>query len=278
MTSFGGQNRKPFCIGHSLINFNMPAMVHGITIHAGKTTCNGSQEANGSPLHISLNNHATTEATSYPNAFPIENYNPLIITEALPLLAHITWNNSNQFANNFYQFTINNKNRLVKQFYVFETCHYKNANISQAAPNGRYGCKWDKTVNSSTLSNPKLLPNFPLWSSIITHVHAQNPIYEQIWMVSVAQALYQLTTQINLSNVPRISSFTNLLLDDIHLTNAENYFVPYILYDAICSESPVGLTQKLNNMWGGAFTKVRANAQPLIMQQVTLQTIISLPA
>lgn len=274
--SINAQNRNPFYIGHSLVNFNMPAMVQGMALNAGKATNYGSQIANGSPLHINYNNYATAQGTPYPNAFPSGNYNSLIITEAVPLQPHLTWSNTNQFANNFYNYAKNNNNGNPIKFYVYETWHCKNSGIPQPGPNSQYGCEWDNTANSSTLWHPRLLLDFPLWTSIVSHVHNQNPTDNQIWMVPVGQALHNLTTQINLGNVPGISSFTNLFLDDIHLTNAGNYFVACVMYATIYGETPVGLTQNLNDMWGTPFTNMPTNAQKLIMQQVAWQTVTNL--
>lgn len=274
--SINAQNRNPFYIGHSLVNFNMPAMVQGMALNAGKTTNYGSQIANGSPLHINYNNYTTAQGTPYPNAFPSGNYNSLIITEAVPLQPHLTWSDTNLMANNFYNYAKNNNNGNPIKFYVYETWHCKNSGIPQPGLNSQYGCEWDNTANSSTLWHPRLLLDFPLWTSIVTHVRNQNPTDNQIWMVPVGQALHNLTTQINLGNVPGISSFTNLFLDDIHLTNAGNYFVACVMYATIYGETPVGLTQNLNDMWGTPFTNMPTNVQKLIMQQVAWQTVTNL--
>ncbi len=274
--SINAQIRNPFYIGHSLVNFNMPAMVQGMALNAGKTTNYGSQIANGSPLHINYNNYATAQGTPYPNAFPSGNYNSLIITEAVPLQPHLTWSDTNLMANNFYNYAKNNNNGNPIKFYVYETWHCKNSGIPQPGLNSQYGCEWDNTANSSTLWHPRLLLDFPLWTSIVTHVRNQNPTDNQIWMVPVGQALHNLTTQINLGNVPGISSFTNLFLDDIHLTNAGNYFVACVMYATIYGETPVGLTQNLNDMWGIPFTNMPTNVQKLIMQQVAWQTVTNL--
>lgn len=278
ITNFYAQNRNPFYIGHSLVNFNMPAMVNGMALSAGKTTYYGSQIANGSPLHINYNNFATAQGTPYPNAFPAGNYNSLIITEAVPLQPHLSWSNTNQFANNFYNYAKNNNNGNPIKFYIYETWHCRNSGIPQPGPNSQYGCEWDNTANSSTLWHPRLLLDFPLWSSIVTHVRNQNPTDTQIWMVPVGQALHNLTTQINLGNVAGISSFTQLFQDDIHLTNAGNYFVACVMYATIYGETPVGLTQNLNDMWGTPFTNMPTNAQRLVMQQVAWQTVTNLSA
>ena len=128
--SINAQNRNPFYIGHSLVNFNMPAMVQGMALNAGKTTNYGSQIANGSPLHINYNNYATAQGTPYPNAFPSGNYNSLIITEAVPLQPHLTWSDTNLMANNFYNYAKNNNNGNPIKFYVYETWHCKNSGKS----------------------------------------------------------------------------------------------------------------------------------------------------
>ncbi|WP_395048022.1 T9SS type A sorting domain-containing protein [Flavobacterium sp.] len=272
--TIAAQERNPFYIGHSLVNFNMPAMVHGMAVDAGKTTHYGSQVANGSPLHINYNNYATAQGTPYPSAFPAGNYNSLIITEAVPLQPHLSWSNTYLYANNFYSYANNNYNPI--KFYIYETWHCKNSGIPQPTPGFETGCEWDTTTNSNTLWHPRLLLDFPLWSGIVTHVRNQNPTDTEIWMVPAGQALYNLTTRINAGQVPGITSFTNLFLDDIHLTNAGNYFVACVMYASIYGESPVGLSQNLNDMWGTPFTSMPTNTQATIMQQVAWETVTNL--
>jgi hypothetical protein len=268
------QERTPFYIGHSLVNFNMPAMVHGLALNAGKTTHYDCQIANGSPLHINYNDFAGAQGTPYTTAFPDGNYNSLIITEAVPLQPHLTWSDTYLYANNFYTYAKDHNNGNPLKFYIYETWHCKNSGIPQ--PSFPTGCDWDNTANSTTLWHPRLLADFPLWSGIVTHVRNQNPTENQIWMVPAGQAFYNLTSEINAGNIPGITTYADLFIDDIHLTNSGNYFVACVMYATIYGESPVGLSQNINDMWGVPFTSMPTVDQALAMQQIAWNTVTTL--
>jgi len=251
-------------------------MVQSLAVAAGKTTHYGRQIINGSPLENNFNNSANAEGTPYTAAFPAGNYNRLIVTEAVPLQNHLTWSNTYTAANNFYNYAKNNNNGVPVKFYIYETWHCINTGIPNSNPNFPNGCWYDNTANSPIQWQPRLQADFPLWSGIVTHVRNQNPGDNQIWMVPAGQAFYNLTTQINAGNVPGISSFRDLFSDDIHLTNAGNYFVACVMYATIYGESPVGLTSALSDQWGNPLTGMPTPAQALVMQQVAWGTVIGL--
>ena len=276
LNTLKAQERNPFYIGHSLVNFNMPAMVQGLALNAGKTSYYGSQIANGSPLHINYNSSAGAQGTPYTTAFPTGNYNTLIITEAVPLQPHLTWSDTNLYANNFYNFAKNNNGGNPIRFYIYETWHCNLSGIPQPGINAQYGCEWDNTANSTLLWHPRLLADFLLWSSIVTHVRNQNLIDSEIWLIPAGRAFYNLTTQINAGNVAGITNVNQLFTDTIHLTNAGNYFVACVMYATIYRQSPVGLTTNLNNMWNVPFTDMPTTAQAQVMQQVAWNTVTSL--
>ena len=276
LNTLKAQERNPFYIGHSLVNFNMPAMVQGLALNAGKTSYYGSQIANGSPLHINYNSSAGAQGTPYITAFPTGNYNTLIITEAVPLQPHLTWSDTNLYANNFYNYVKNNNGGNPIRFYIYETWHCNLSGIPQPGINAQYGCEWDNTANSTLLWHPRLLADFLLWSSIVTHVRNQNLIDSEIWLIPAGRAFYNLTTQINAGNVAGITNVNQLFTDTIHLTNAGNYFVACVMYAIIYRQSPVGLTTNLNNMWNVPFTDMPTTAQAQVMQQVAWNTVTSL--
>ncbi len=270
------QNRSPFYIGHSLVNHTMPYMVQALAVSTGKTTHYGRQIINGSPLHNNYNNSSSAEGTPYPTVFPGGNYNSVVVTEAVPLQGHLTWSDTYLYANNFNNYVKSNNNGIPTKFYIYETWHCINSGIPNPNPNFPNGCWYDNTANSTILWHPRLLVDFPLWSGIVTHVRNQNPSDNQIWMVPAGQAFYNLTTQINNGNVPGITSFRDLFTDDIHLTNAGNYFVACVMYATIYGESPVGLTANINNEWGNPILNMPTPAQALVMQNIAWSTVTNL--
>ncbi|MBC7938126.1 MAG: T9SS type A sorting domain-containing protein [Rhizobacter sp.] len=258
------QERHPFYIGHSLVNFDMPAMVQSLATSAGRTTYYAQQIINGAPLGYNYANYATAQGTSYRTAFPNGNLNTLIATEAIPLQAHITYSNAYEYADSIYRYAKNNNNNIPVRYFFYETWHCTNSGLPG-------GCAYDNTANSSSLWHPRLLLDFPLWTGILNYVRTQFP-GDEIFMVPAGQALYNLTTQINAGNVNGISNVNQLFTDDIHLNNKGNYFVACLMYSCIYRQSPVGLTANLSNMYSVPFTDMPTAAQALAMQQVAWNT------
>jgi hypothetical protein len=263
ITSFA-QQRNPFYLGHSLLNFDMPAMVDGLAASAGKTSNYDQQIINGSPLQYNYNNHATAEGTSFRTAFPNGGYNTFVITEAIPLKGKIQYNDTYKYANIFYDFAKKNNNNIPVKFYVYETWHCTTTGT-------KTGCPYDD--DDSLLWQPRLIADLPLWTGIVNDVRSKNPTESNIFMVPAGQAMYKLTNSINAGNLPGISNFTDLFRDDIHLTNKGNYFVACVMYATIFGESPVGLSTDLKNKYGDLYTNMPTQQQALVMQQVAWETV-----
>ncbi|MBC5837721.1 T9SS type A sorting domain-containing protein [Flavobacterium muglaense] len=271
--SFAQQN--PFYVGHSLVNQDMPAMTQALAVNASKTSSFGYQIINGSSLQYNYNNAAGAQGTSFFNAFPAGNFNKLIVTEAVPLQNHLTWSASYQYANNFYTYAKNNNSGKPLKFYIYETWHCINSGI--LGTNGTtYGCAYDDSQNSTLLWYPRLKADFPLWTGIVNSVRSQNNTDTQIWMVPAGQAMYNLATLINAGSVPGISSIRELFKDDIHLTNKGNYFIACVMFSCIYEQSPQGLTNSLNTIYGTAYDDMPTTAQATIMQRIAWDTVTSL--
>ena len=259
---------RPFYIGQSLVNSDMPKMVNDLAVDAGLTTNYGIQIINGSPLQWNYNNAVSAEGTPYTTPFPNGNFNNLVVTEAVPLQNHLTWSDTYLYANNFYNYAKNNNNNNPVKFFIYETWHCINTGLT--------GCEYDNSANSNTLWHPRLQADFSLWTGIVDYVRSKNPTDTDIWMVPAGQAFYNLTTQINNGNVSGITNFTDLFVDDIHLNNKGNYFIACVMYATIFKQSPFGLTTNINNTYGSAFTDMPTQAQAEIMQQVAWNTVSTL--
>lgn len=266
---FLNAQERPFYIGHSLVNANMPKMVNDLAIDANLITNYGYQVINGSPLTYNFDNASSAQGIPYSTAFPSGNFNNLIITEAVPLQNHLTWSDTHGKANDFYNYAQNNNNNIPVKFFIYETWHCTNSGLTG-------GCDYDNSANSNTLWHPRLLADLPLWTGIVDYVRNQNPTDTDIWMVPAGQALYNLTTQINNGNLTGITSFTDLFVDNIHLNNKGNYFIACVMYATIFKQSPVGLTTNISNEWGVAFADMPTTAQAAVMQQVAWNTVINL--
>ncbi|MBK7426633.1 MAG: T9SS type A sorting domain-containing protein [Saprospiraceae bacterium] len=258
---------RPYYLSHSLINLNVPAMVHGLALDAEKITEYDYQIGNGANLNWQYNNPNNAQGTPYYIAFPQGNHDVFIVTEAVPLQGHLTWSDTYGYAVDFLEYAIANNNGNPVRYYMYETWHCTNTGINPP------GCEWDD--GDSILWHPRLLVDWPLWAGIVDHVRTELPDQE-VWMIPAGQAWHALVTLIEDGAVPGISSFTQLFTDDIHLTNAGNYFVACVMFACIYRESPLGLTTELLNEWGVAFTNMPTPAQAAIMQQVAWTTALNM--
>jgi hypothetical protein len=260
------QQTKPFYIGHSLVNFDMPAMVQGLALNAGKTSVYGQQIINGSPLQYNYINHATAQGTSYRIAFPNGGYNTLVVTEAVPLQGHLDYSETYKYAEDFYTYAKNNNNGIPVNYYIYETWHCTNTGTPT-------GCSYDN--NDILAWQPRLKADLPLWTGIVNHVKTKFP-NNNIHMVPAGQAFYKLVDKINTGALPGITSFKDLFVDDIHLTNKGNYFVACVMYATLFKQSPVGLSTSIKNLYDVPFTDMPTANQALVMQQVAWQTVTEL--
>lgn len=260
---------RPFYLGHSLVNQNIPAFVHGLALDAGKTTAYDYQLINGAPLSWQFNNSAGAQGTPYTTAFPQGNHDVFVLTEAVPLQNHLTWNNTYGFAADFLEYAIQNNNAIPVRYYMYETWHCTNTGIHPP------GCEWDN--GDSLLWHPRLISDWPLWTGIVDHVRNEFP-GQEVWMIPAGQAWHALVNEIENGNLPGITSFQQLFTDDIHLTNAGNYFVACVMFACIYRENPVGLTTAIVDAWGGVYPNMPSPAQAAIMQQVAWTTALNVAA
>jgi hypothetical protein len=261
--SLYAQDARPFYIGHSLVNHNMPAMVAGLATDAGKSAAYDVQICNGAPLRWNYQNYAGCEGTPYVNAFPAGGYNHLIVTEAVPLQGHLDWNNTYGYADSFYLYATQHNNQIPLRYFIYETWHCTNTGTPD-------GCAWD---NGDSLAwQPRLLSDLHLWTGIVDSVRLKHP-GKAICMVPVGQAFYQLAAAIDAGQLAGIMHYTDLFTDDIHLTNKGNYFVACVMYACIYGQSPVGLTTQLKDKYGVPFNAMPNVAQATVMQNIAWSTV-----
>jgi len=87
-----------FWVGHSLTGFKMPQMVGEIAESLGLTYSWNAQIGIGAPLIWNWDNSATTSQVDSRSVLPEGGYDVLVLTEALPLINHTTWSNTNTYA------------------------------------------------------------------------------------------------------------------------------------------------------------------------------------
>lgn len=249
---------NPFFVGHSLVNFDMPHMLSELAKASGKSYNYNQQICNGAPLWWNFENYAGCQGTPYVQAFPQGNHDVLVVTEAIPLQNHLTWSNTYANARKFFRYALDNNQNKPLRYYIYETWHCIHTGTAE-------GCPYD---NGDSLTwQPRLRTDFRLWRSIVDSVRHSFPS-EEVWMVPAGQAFYNLTEAIHRGELPGVQDFRHFFTDDIHLTNAGNYFVALVMYACIFRESPEGLPSRLTGRFGGDITGLPSTAQAAVMQRV----------
>jgi len=265
------QTSNPYFVGHSLVNFAMPAFVDNLAKSGGKTSEYAVQVMNGANIQSNYNNWSSAQGTPYTTALPTGKYDAFILTEAVPLVNHIEWSNTYKVANDFLTYARTYKPNT--RFFIYETWHCTNTGrtdtiIPEIAP---HTCWYDK--NDQLLWQPRLKDDFSKWAKIVDSVRTlQN--YDQVFMVPAGQAFYNLSKEIDEGKVPGYSSFRQFFTDDIHLNLSGNYFIACVMYACIFRTSPEGLTIKRYNEWGNLWLELPTQIAN-IMQKVAWETVCS---
>ncbi|MBC7171763.1 MAG: hypothetical protein H5U40_05020, partial [Polyangiaceae bacterium] len=80
-----------FFVGHSLVNFQMPAMTAAIAESLGAQMTWDAQVQIGAALKVNWENHAAADGTDARIALPTGRYDVLVMTEAVSLDDMIRW-------------------------------------------------------------------------------------------------------------------------------------------------------------------------------------------
>lgn len=226
-----------FMIGHSLVNFDVPRMLEVLAEDAGKAHQRGEQITIGGALKANWENSASAQGTDARVALPSGNWDVLVMTEAIPLQNHLTWSDTYLNAGNFHGLALSG-NPATRTF-IYETWHCINS--------GTTGCDWDDDDHIPW--RQRLDDDLPKWQGIADHLNA-NFSGAQVELVPAGQALARLHDRIEDGVVPGLSHVFELFSDDIHLTDAGNYFVALVMFAVIYRQSPEGLTHTISNPWG----------------------------
>lgn len=233
-----------FFIGHSLVGSTVPTMVKRLVAGASGTGGTAYQVINGAPLRYNWDNSATAEGSDAKTVLPQGNYEAVIITEAIPLVNHTQWNDTNGNAAKFYNLAVgaNSKTRT----YLYETWHC-------IASGTAAGCEYDD--NDNVAWRTRLNDDRAKWVAIMTAVNQQKKNTDTAMrLIPAGRAMGELADEITAGRVPGITSINQIFKDTIHPNDIGFYFVSLVQYATIYGRSPVGLPAQLQNEWGGNYT------------------------
>lgn len=252
-----------FFVGHSLTEL-IPRYVQEMVQRQGGKGISDRQIIIGAPLRVNWTDSATAQGKDSRALIPQGGYEALVITEAIPLLNHITWNDSDGYALKF--FNLMHNARPDGRVYLYETWHC----TTSGTPTG---CSYD---NDDSLSwRDRLTNDWAKWKSIVKYVNNNNPAgAKNMFMVPAGQAMAKIYDEIAAGRVPGVTNISQLFApgDDIHLSRLGVYYVSLVHYVTVYQRNPSNLVTKLYDEYGNLLVDV-PTATADKMKALALETV-----
>lgn len=242
-----------YMFGHSLINFHLPAMFQGLADDAGITHDYAAQIGIGANLFWNWTNPQTAQGDLYNVTLPTGMYDVLIMTEAIPLIDHIMWSNTDLYVANLYNYakTYNSS----AEVYFFETWHH----VDDGTANWRQ----------------RLDDDLPLWEGIVDDFNSTNSGSDML-IIPGGQALAMLYDSIQAGHTPDLTDIMDVFDDNVHMNNIGNYYMACVYYATVYGMSPEGLENQLNDQYGNPFT-APSTALATHLQRLAWRTVTNYP-
>lgn len=233
------QSVKAYFVGHSLVGHTIPNMLEGLAEDDASLSYEASRQViNGSPLKYNWENPASGEVGNYRIDLEKGVYDRLIITEAVPLINHLTWSQTYTMADSFYSYFY----RYAKQpkMYIYETWHCINSGTPE-------GCDWDD--NDSIPWRKRLDMDLQKWEGIADSLNTWHSGTE-VLMMPGGQAMAALYDAIEAKELSGLSSIADAYHDNIHLNDTGSYYMACVMYSVLFGKSPEGRTVETSHEWG----------------------------
>ncbi len=253
-----------YFLGHSLVNFDMPTMVSGLSQAAGKTYSYQVQVGIGANLNWQWNNPNSAQGDIWDTTLVSGGFSHFILTEAVPLVNHLTWSDTYAYADSFYRYAAQH-NPGVKM-YMYETWHCTNSGTPA-------GCDWDDHDDQPWRT--RLTADLPLWESIADSLLDAHP-GQGIFLAPAGQALAMLFDSIAAGKAAGVSDILYFFEDDIHLNDKGNYLVACVMFAVIHGQTPEELP---NQLYGGGGWSYDAPSPALaaVLQRIAWRTVCQYP-
>jgi len=255
---------KTYFLGHSLVNFDMPTMVNGLSQAAGKAYNYNVQVGIGANLNWQWNNPNSAQGDVWDTTLVNGGFSHFILTEALPLVNHLTWSDTYGYADSFYRYAVQH-NPGVK-FYIYETWHC----TTSGTP---VGCDWDDHDDQPWRT--RLTTDLPLWEGIADSLLAEHP-GQSIFLAPAGQALAMLFDSIAAGKAAGVNDILYFFEDNIHLNDKGNYLVACVMFAVIHGQSPEGLPNQLYLGWGGPYDAPSPELAG-VLQRIAWRTVCQYP-
>lgn len=229
-------------IGHSLFGKTNPDMLADVLRTKVPEVQVDAQIINGAPLQWNWSHSSDAEGVDARTALPSGAFGAVILTEAIPLDAHLKWSATTENLLNFADLAW--AARPDAQIFFQETWHSLKSGTGATVPHDDgAGTPWRE----------RLAQDLPKWQGVVDAANAARPDSPPVRLIPAGQAMGQLADAIAEGTVPGLSDVSALFSDDIHLNDLGHYFVTMVQFAALTGEPPVGLPAQLTNRWGKPF-------------------------
>lgn len=216
-------------VGHSLVGPDLPPLIEGGLRLMGQPAAVSAQIINGAPLRFNLENGATAEGVDARAELAKGQTEVLILTEAIPLLEHLRWNDTPGVIAAYADLAraANPETRV----FVYETWHSRTAGPVEGNP------------NSVLPWRERLTADLALWEGTLRDSGVD------VALIPAGQAMARLADAVEAGTVPGVASMEDFFSDDIHLSDKGKYFVALVHMAAITGASPEGLPAMMTRSW-----------------------------
>lgn len=230
-------------IGHSLVGTTMPPMLDTVIQARHGTGQVQAQVINGAPLRFNWDHPESAQGVDARAALAQGGHGTVVMTEAIPLVNHTTWNDTHGYATLWYDLAISANPQA--QVFLYETWHDLRSGTGAEV-------EWDD--NAHIPWRERLDLDLPQWQGIVDHVNDRRaPGDPAMRLLPAGQAMARLHDEIAAGTVPGLDGIEDVFHDTIHPNDIGSYFVVMVKYAAITGESPVGLPRITRNRYGGTF-------------------------
>jgi hypothetical protein len=232
-------------IGHSLIGPSLPGLVETAARHQGVELSARYQIINGAPLDWNWTHAAEAEGVDGRKALAA-GVDHVVLTEAIPLAAHLRWSDSAGAARRFYDLAI--AGNPAAQVWLYETWHGLDSGTDRANPDDPdSGVPWRQ----------RLTDDLPKWQGIADAVNATRPAgAAPLRLIPAGQAMGLLADAIAAGGVPGLDRIGQLYSDDVHLNDRGRYLVAMTMVAALTGRDPAGIPPRLQRLWESRDTVV----------------------
>lgn len=240
-----------FFVGHSLVNFDMPAMLADLARSAGAEHHYGAQVGVGAPLWWNWTFPDMAGGEDAVVELPTGRYDVLVLTELVPVGEHVMHSETVEYAARFAALALDA--RPDTQVYVYETWY----DVTDPA--------WLTRIEDDRL----------IWEQVADELDARvgGP---EVLLVPAGTAFARFVQRVEAGEVEGLSSRFDLFVDEIHLNDLGNYFVACVQLATIYRRSPVGLTAETQSRFGRPYDAPSA-AVARAMQETAWQVVSADP-